>query len=151
MCCADTSCATVYHPINSNDGKTCLSENKQTLITREGWNKRPHTLIATRNQEAMVHSLQRFVVHRKLKRIHDLHLSPILSSQQSTYNCRFISFPMIAEDMRVVPKGLLMFFCNFNRVKCSEMFKMGRGCLVMRTIRHRQHTDSAAFKAGSQG
>ena len=86
MCRAVGWAATVYHPMNSSDGKTCLSRgytNEHRI--NDCW--KACTLVSTRDEERVVDTVS---VGRglcgELERIDYLYFSTVLSSQQSTEN-----------------------------------------------------------------
>ena len=70
--------ATVYHPINSSDGNTCLSFlDRQGVTSDQGWLRR--TLVPPMCKERMIHLLTVYS-SGKLKCVDDVDLSAILCS-----------------------------------------------------------------------
>jgi hypothetical protein len=49
--------------------------------------------------------------------------------------------------VRIVPKGEVLLVCSFNLVRCSDMFKIGSGCLIASTSRFSARTAIAGKDA----
>ena len=70
--------ATVYHPINSSDGNTCLSSwTVRTVTSDQGWLRR--TLIPPMCKERMVDSMT-ISFDGKFECVDDIDLSAVLRS-----------------------------------------------------------------------
>lgn len=61
--------------------------------------------------------------------VDNLDFTTILSPKESTKDYRKMRPDDLQKRSIYTPKGMLVFFCSLRRVKCSEMFKIGRGCL----------------------
>ena len=77
----------------------------------------------------MIDPTGRVIVEAELEGVDNLDFTSILSPQQSAYDCRELNHCATSIEETCSPNGLGRFFCSCKRVKCSEIFKIGSGCL----------------------
>lgn len=80
MCLDVGTGATVYHPINSSDGNTCLSSLGREVVNLDH-RYFQRTLIPSMRKECVVNQLT-IPSDRKLKRVDDIDLSAILCPEK---------------------------------------------------------------------
>jgi len=128
--CLGVGCnATVYQPMNSKEGNTCLSIIRQSVIGIE-----------------MVAGIDTYIGLSEIRKKRDqrtLHCPPLSVRRysQSLLHDRsvFQGGPQalcidsiqleIKSCTEQIPKGSWILVCSLLRVRCSEIFKIGRGCL----------------------
>jgi len=129
--CFGVGCnATVYQPMNSKEGNTCLSMIRQSVVGIE-----------------MVAGIDTYTGLSEIRKKYGqrtLHCSPLLVQRysQSLLHDRSvfqggpralridsIQLKLKKNCTKQIPKGSWVSVCSLLRVRCSEIFKIGRGCL----------------------
>ena len=145
-------CRTFRHSVPSNELKrwkdllVCKTDGECVVSLANDINfESIRTLISTSDEETLIYRLVIFL-HRQLERVDNLDFASILRAEQcsnnfqskaSSANSRLIASSLNMSDIDI-PKGRLVFFWSFSRVRCSDMLSIGRGCLRVRYFRIRR-------------
>lgn len=124
--CLEVGCeATVYQPMNSSEGKTCLSVGSLSDTSRR---QKPdtHTLILSYIERSVI-DLAVALLYGDFESVDDLDLTAILSAKKSTKNCIRNETRKLSDLNKCAPKGRLWEVWSLRRVRCSEIFRIGRG------------------------